>query len=247
VAGLAAAALLAWLGLGWWRTRNLGPVARGRAVARSHGCFGCHGPGGTRFSPGEIDGAPGFTSGDLQAYADGPGEIREWVRDGVSQRFRADLEGLGEGERPLLRMPAFGHVLSERELEDVVAWLAVLADFQPPPSGAPAEGRAAAARFGCFTCHGPHGRADNPNPGSLKGYIPSWDGADFPELARDEGEIREWILDGTPRRLREHPVARWFLSRQVIRMPAYRGRIPASDLDLIVAYVGWLRESRADY
>jgi mono/diheme cytochrome c family protein len=219
-------------------------VTRGRAVAQAHGCFGCHGPGGTGFRPAEIDAAPSFTPDDLQAYANGPGELREWVRDGVAERFRSDLEGLPDDERPLVRMPAFGDVLSERELDDVVAWLTVLGDYAPPAAGPPERGRDAAARYGCFTCHGAHGRADNPNPGSLKGYIPAWDGADFKELARDEGEIREWILDGSPRRLREHPVARWFLSRQTIAMPAYRGRIPAAEVDLIVAYVAWLRESR---
>ena len=82
-------------------------------------------------------------------------------------------------------------------------------------------GRDAAARLGCFACHGPQGRGDTPNPGSLKGHIPSWSGADFLELARDEGEIREWIREGAPRRLRDNPVAAFFLRRQAIRMPAY--------------------------
>jgi hypothetical protein len=33
----------------------------------------------------------------------------------------------------------------------------------------------------------------------------------------------------------------------VIGMPAYRERIPAAELDLIVGYVSWLRESRPGY
>lgn len=245
-AGLAAAALLAWLGLGWWRTRNVGAATRGWAVAEAHGCFGCHGPGGLpspRSDTATVGGAPGFTPDDLQAYANGPGEIREWVRDGVAARFAEDLASLAEDERPLVKMPAFGDVLSRRELDDVVAWLTVLGDFEAPSGGAAAAGRRTAERYGCFTCHGPQGRLDMPNPGSLKGYIPAWDGDDFPELARDEGEIREWILDGSPKRLRENPVASWFFERQVVEMPAYRGRIQPGEVDRIVAYILWLRES----
>ena len=104
-----------------------------------------------------------------------------------------------------------------------------------------AAGRDTAARLGCFTCHGPQGRGDTPNPGSLKGYVPSWSGADFPELARDEGEIREWVKDGSPKRLRENPVAAFFLGRQAIRMPAYGERVTEEEMRRIVAYIGWLR------
>ena len=93
----------------------------------------------------------------------------------------------------------------------------------------------------CFACHGPQGRGDTPNPGSLKGYLPSWSGEDFPELARDDGEIRDWIRDGAPRRLREHPVAAFFLRRQAIRMPAYGARVGDPEIARITAYIRWLR------
>ena len=115
-----------------------------------------------------------------------------------------------------------------------------VSDFDPVPD-AVAEGREAAARLGCFACHGPQGRFDTPNPGSLKGYIPSWSGADFPELARDEGEIREWIRDGSPKRLRDNPVAAFFMRRQAIRMPAYGDRVSEDEIRRITAYIDWLR------
>jgi mono/diheme cytochrome c family protein len=105
-----------------------------------------------------------------------------------------------------------------------------------------AAGRDAAARAGCFACHGPQGRGDTPNPGSLKGYIPSWSGTDFPELARDDAEIREWVRDGAPRRLRQHRVASIFLRRAAIRMPAYGDRVTDAELDAIVGYIRWLRQ-----
>ena len=117
---------------------------------------------------------------------------------------------------------------------------------RPSPTSTPcpdavADGRDAAARLGCFACHGPQGRFDTPNPGSLKGYIPSWSGADFPELARDEGEIREWIRDGSPKRLRDNPLAAFFMRRQAIRMPAYGDRVSEDEVRRITAYIGWLQ------
>ena len=102
-------------------------------------------------------------------------------------------------------MPAWRGRLSPAEVDHLVAYVKAVSDFDPVPEAA-AAGRDAAARLGCFACHGPQGRFDTPNPGSLKGYIPAWSGADFPELARDDGEIREWVRDGGPRRLRENPV-----------------------------------------
>ena len=59
--------------------------------------------------------------------------------------------------------------------------------------------------------------------------------------ARDEGEIREWIRDGSPRRLRDNPVAAFFLRRQAIRMPAFGDRASEEDVARIVAYIRWLR------
>ena len=45
-----------------------------------------------------------------------------------------------------------------------------------------------------------------PNPGSFKGYVPGFWGADFDELVRDDAELREWIETGRVRRIAEHPV-----------------------------------------
>jgi mono/diheme cytochrome c family protein len=137
-------------------------------------------------------------------------------------------------------MPAWRDRLSSAEVDHLVAYVEAVADFHPVPA-AIAAGRDDAARLGCFACHGPQGRGDTPNPGSLKGYIPSWSGADFEELAKDDGEIREWIRDGGPRRLRENPVAAFFLRRQAIRMPAYGDRVTDEEIARITAYVRWLR------
>jgi len=234
---------LAWAGVAYWRTHNIGPVQRGWAVAEARGCFGCHGPGGITGLPdpgGGVGGVPPFSPEDVQAYAHDAGEIREWILDGMPRRLRE--EAGGNEAKVLLQMPAWRGILSASEVDDLVAYDMAVSNFEGPDDPRAAAGREAAARIGCFGCHGPQGRSNFPNPRSLKGYIPSWDGADFPDLARDEGEVREWILDGSPRRLRENPVAAFFLKRQVLQMPAYRRRIADEDVGQIIDYIRWLRK-----
>ena len=187
-----------------------------------------------------IGGVPAFSPDDVRAYAHDQEELREWILDGMPRRLREE-EAPSDDPGLLLRMPAWRGILSEREVDDLVAYVKAVSDFDRPPEGPIEEGRRVAARRGCFSCHGPQGRGSPPNPRSLKGHIPSWDGADFPELARDEAEIREWILDGGPRRLRESRPAAFFLRRQVIRMPAYRGHLTDDEVARLVDYIRWLR------
>jgi mono/diheme cytochrome c family protein len=243
VLALALVAAGAGATLHWWRTHNIGPVQRGISVASAHGCFACHGPGGVTgladAGPG-IGAVPAFSRDDVHAYARDESEIREWIVDGMPRRLRAEA-GTADEKAQLLRMPAWRSVLSDGEASDLVAYVKAVSDFDLPPSGPIAEGQQVAAKRGCFGCHGPQGRGNPPNPGSLKGYIPSWDGGDFPELARDEAEVREWILDGSPRRLRESRLAAFFIKRQVVQMPAYRGRLDDGEVDRLVDYVRWLR------
>ena len=232
---------LAGLGaVAWWREHDVGPVQRGARLAAERGCLSCHGPAGRLADPEGtlgIGNVPSFEHDDVTGYAKSEAEIREWILDGKPRRLREAANGEAE---PLLRMPAWRGRLSPAEIDQLVVYVEAVSDFDPVPD-AVAEGREAAARFGCFACHGPRGRFDTPNPGSLKGYVPSWSGADFPELARDDGEIREWIRDGSPKRLRDNPVAAFFIRRQAIRMPAYGDRVGEDEVRRITAYIGWLR------
>jgi mono/diheme cytochrome c family protein len=227
------------VGLGWWRTHNLGPVERGWRLVSRHGCLSCHGAAGRPEDPhpAGTGGAPSFAHEDVTDYARDESELREWILDGRPRRLR---EEEGDARRPLLAMPAFRGVLSNREVDHVVAWIVAVSAFEPV-TGEAAEGRELASRLGCFGCHGPGGRGGTPNPGSLKGYIPSWGGADYAELVLDEGELREWIRDGSPRRLRGTPVATFFLDRQLIRMPGFGGEITDAEIRQIGAYIRWLR------
>lgn len=240
----AASVALAGLGgLAWWRSHNVGEVQRGARLAFERGCLSCHGELGRLADPEGDPGigvVPSFGQDDVTTYAKSRDEILEWILDGKPRRLRNEAED----EPPLLRMPAWRGRLSTSEAEALVAYVAAVSDFDPVPE-AVARGRDTAAGLGCFACHGPQGRGDTPNPGSLKGYIPSWTGADFPELARDDGEIREWVRDGSPKRLRENPVAAFFMGRQAIRMPAYGDRVTEEEMGRIVAYIGWLRRPGA--
>jgi mono/diheme cytochrome c family protein len=242
---LASIVLLPTTGLGvasWWRSSDVGPAQRGARLAAELGCLGCHGPGGRLADPEGTLGVgtvPSFDHDDVTSYAKSEAEIREWIRDGRPRRL---TEEEGYERDPVLRMPAWGDRLSPQELDQLVAYVRAVSDFDAVPEPA-ASGRDAAARLGCFTCHGPQGRFDTPNPGSLKGHIPSWTGRDFAELARDDGEIREWIREGSPRRLRDNPVAAFFLRRQAIRMPAFGSRVSDADMERIVGYIRWLRSS----
>jgi mono/diheme cytochrome c family protein len=218
-------------------------VQRGARLAAERGCLGCHGPAGRLADPDGtlgIGSVPSFEHDDVTGYAKSEGEIREWILDGKPRRLR---EAGADEPEPLLAMPAWRGRLSPVEVDQLVAYVKAVSDFDPVPDAA-AEGRDTAARLGCFACHGPQGRLDTPNPGSLKGYVPSWSGDDFPELARDDSEIREWIRDGSPKRLRDNPVAAFFIRHQAIRMPAYGDRVSEDEVRRITAYIAWLRGSR---
>jgi len=227
-----------------WRGKGVSRVQRGWTVASAKGCFTCHGPGGIRgmADPGHgLDEIPPFSGGLITMYARTEGEIREWILDGLPRRVRDDPEQMKLRASATIRMPAWRGRLSGDEVDDLVAYVKAVSEFETPPEGPAAQGHEVAVRLGCFNCHGPQGRASMPNPRSFKGYIPSWDGQDFPELARDDAEIREWVLDGRPRRLHDSALARVFLDRQVIQMPAYRGHIDPAEVDRLVDYLRWVR------
>jgi mono/diheme cytochrome c family protein len=229
------------VGLYWWRTHNIGPVQRGARVAAARGCLSCHSAAGRLADPDGARGigsVPSFSHDDVAEYARDTNEIREWILDGRPRRLREEHE---EEPPPLLRMPAWRDRLTEREVDALVAWISAISDFDRVPEPIAAARRTISV-LGCFACHGAQGRGDTPNPGSLKGYIPSWSGADFPELVANDGELHEWVKEGSPRRLRDNPVAAFFMRRQTVHMPAFGDRISEAELQQITDYVHWLRD-----
>ena len=216
----------------WWRWANVGAVQRGADLALAQGCLGCHeGPSVSPLLPRHF--------ADLDDVD--PATLREWILDGMPRRVRQDPESREALEAAPIRMPAWRGRLSYAQIDDLVAYLRALASADVPEDPAARKGHAVAERLGCFRCHGPGGRGAGSNPGSLKGYIPPWDGRDFAELVVKEGELSEWILDGRPQRLQANPLARFFLDRQAIRMPAFRGQVTEEELRALEAYIRGLR------
>jgi mono/diheme cytochrome c family protein len=170
-----------------------------------------------------------------------PATLREWILDGMPGRVRQDPESRTALETASIRMPAWRGRLSDAQVDDLVAYVRALAGADVPENALARKGYADAERLGCFRCHGPGGRGAGSNPGSLKGYIPPWDGPDFAELVAHDGELREWIVGGRPQRLQANALARFFLDRQAIRMPAFRGQVNEEELRALEAYIGWLR------
>jgi len=240
---IAALVLIAGIGAAIARRPELPPAERGRRLAERSGCFGCHGPGGAAGAqnPGRIDkSVPNFAD-DVMMYAKSPHEIREWIADGVTQRKAASATWRADRARGVLRMPAFKERLSKGEIDDLAAYVMAASGMRQPDDSLAARGYVRADSLGCVGCHGPGGRLARSNPGSWKGYVPSWDGGDWPELVRDSTEFRQWVEHGVSRRFADNRVASYFLHRAVVRMPAYEPHLEAGDVPALWAYVTWLR------
>lgn len=239
---VAAGGVLLWLQRA--RAPRPGRVQHGYEVAQAKGCFACHGPGGLRgmANPGYgLDEVPPFAGGLVALYAEDEAELREWILDGSPKRIRDDPEQWRLRERAIVQMPAWRDHLTSEELEALVAYVKAVSDLAGPKDGPAEAGRRTAERLGCFNCHGPQGRGSHPNPRAFKGRIPPWDGPDFTELAKDDAEVREWILYGRPKRLQDQRAARFFLDRQPIQMPPYQGHVSESEVSDLVAYIRWVR------
>ncbi|HEX7078916.1 MAG TPA: c-type cytochrome [Candidatus Eisenbacteria bacterium] len=226
---------------------NLTPVERGRRVAEANGCFGCHGPEGTHgtANPGRTDGSVPSYSGSLMMYASNAEEVREWIEDGMTKKKAASESWKEDRRKGTLRMPAYGRRLSDSEIDDLVAFVLAAAGEPAPEDSLPLAGRDRAEALGCVGCHGTGGRFARPNPGSFKGYVPPWDGADFTDLVRDKAEFREWVEEGMGKRFRSNPMALFFLRRAALHMPAYRAHLAPGDVEALWAYVSWLRSPQA--
>ena len=244
---LFAIALVAGLVAVWWTRPHLTAAERGRRLAATAGCFACHGPDGIRgaANPGRKDRTvPGF-EGDLMMYAADAAEVRAWIRDGVTPKRAASASWRRDRDAGTLRMPAFGRRLSAGELDDLVAFVMVSSGSPEPADSLARAGLDRVEKLGCAGCHGTGGRFEPPDPGSLKGYVPSWDGPDFPELVRDRAEFEQWVRDGRSRRFRSQPLASAFLDRATLHMPAFARHLEPGDLDALWAYVSWLRSKAA--
>ncbi len=241
-------AVLAAAGLAYVRRPHLPAAERGRRIAAANGCFACHGAEGMRgtANPGRVDGSVPTFEGDLMMFAKNADDVREWIHDGVPAKRAVSRSWQAARDAGALRMPAFGERLSDREIDDLVAFVLAIQSETVPDDSLARRGLERAQEIGCFGCHGPGGRLSRPNPGSLKGYIPSWDGVDFDELVHTRAEFDEWVERGVTRRFEANPIARFFLERAVLHMPPYTDHLEPGDLDAMWAYVVWLRSEESD-
>ncbi len=229
-----------WIVAGYWQVRSSNPVRRGIVKAQELGCFSCHGGSGRSGIPipGNEEGVPQWDGGVWMMYVKNDEEIRRYIVEGSPEQH-----GEHSHEHNGITMPAYGDVVRWADIGDLVAAFKVLSGMVSPERRTPARaGYELAREWRCFSCHGPGGSGGLPNPGSFTGFIPGWYGADFEDLVRDRTEFDTWILEGTIPRLSNHPIARYFLARQRVPMPAYQELTP-EQLDSLWAYVEWLRET----
>jgi mono/diheme cytochrome c family protein len=237
-----ACALVAWAIVA---RANLPAAERGRRIAERWGCFTCHGPGGLKPVPnhGRLDKVVPDFSGDVMMYAKSDDDLRDWIHDGVNKRKSVSQTWREQRDKGALRMPAFGRVLSKGQIDDLVAYVDAMAGEPEPRDSLPSAGFDRAKALGCFGCHGPGGRLAARNPGSLKGYVPSWDGRDWPELVQDRREFEQWVNTGVSERFKQNPLAMYLLKRAALRMPAFRSHLDPGDMEALWAYVQWLRST----
>lgn len=219
------------------------PAMRGEAIAGRLACFTCHGPGAIRASPNLGAGdeeIPAWDQSNHLMYIKQEADIAAWILDGRAEGGQSE-PWVPAKNGALIPMPAYRGQLGDGELADLIAYYKAVAWYDPAIPEAAAKGRKLAEKMGCFSCHGAAGRGGSPNPGSFKGYIPPWDGADFDELVTDDQELKDWIMTGTIPRFEKNPLARWFLERQTVKMPAYKDALSAPELETIMTYIRYLR------
>lgn len=221
-------------------------VVRGERLAASLGCFGCHGPGGlggVANQKARIPVVPGFAGERGLLHSKSRDDVRAFIVDGAPVWRRRDPEHHHDTQWAALTMPAYGEMLDEDEVDDLVAyiWFASQRDRVLPEDPLVRRGAQLAREQGCFHCHGPLGVGGQANPGSLKGYIPGFWGRDFAELVRDDDELRSWIESGRIERIATDPIGRRFLERQRVTMPPFGQFLDPEEIDALVAYVRWLR------
>jgi cytochrome c553 len=219
--------------------REDNPILRGKRLAATQGCLGCHAPPGDEIpNPGSRWGSvPRLGGGNAFMYVKTRAELGEYIRLGAPREALADPDVRARLAKQPVRMPAFGARLSSRDLDDLTAWAAAMEGMELPGDAKAQAGRELARAQGCTSCHGVEGAGGTANPGGLGGFVPGFLGANFGDLVQGEAEFREWVETGTSRRVGRNPVARWVWKRQRLAMPAYRGRLTAEQIGQLWAWV----------
>src|SRR5258707_15020890 len=91
-----------------------------------------------------------------------------------------------------------------------------------------ARGQRLALELGCFSCHGPGGGGGMKNPGSEDATVPAFTGRTQMMYVKTTDDLREYVLDGAPRRKREDADYRAKVEKAALHMPAYRSFVSAA-------------------
>jgi len=226
----------------WWRWRETNGMVRAARTFNREGCAACHLPaqGVEIRNPGSRLGTvPSLWGGSVMMYAKSTPELETYIRQG----HPADRT---PPANQLIRMPAFEKRLSAATIRRLARYVWAAGGMHVPSEGAVARGYDIAVKNGCFSCHDVAGSGGRRNPDSFKGYIPGWLGPDYADLVRSEAELDEWIRTGTVPRLESNGIARFFMHRQVLRMPAFGPRLSSAELEDLKAFVGWQRAAAPD-
>jgi mono/diheme cytochrome c family protein len=114
-----------------------------------------------------------------------------------------------------------------------------------------ARGERLAQQLGCFGCHGAAGGGGIRNPkvvGAGEGprtltvlgeddEVPAFTQQTQMMYVKSTDDLREYILDGAPRRKREDPDYRAEIESAALRMPAYRSLVSTAQVEDLVAYL----------
>lgn len=248
------------------RRQETSPVARGAVLATSSGCFACHalseGEQRGNFrqaSPGAW--RPRSIPTLWENGIDDAEVLKEWIANGVTAA-EADRH-----KELFIRMPAYRAHLSPADIDAVCAWIlaegirlsqpatpttSAAVPAPPKTAGAAAtaltgdalfrEGDRLSRQHGCYQCHGELGQGGVSNPASFKGYVAGFFGADFAALTAggDRAEVLHWIDHGRGRALESGAtgrLAKYFLDRQAIQMPAYEQRLTAQEKAIVADYL----------
>jgi mono/diheme cytochrome c family protein len=99
------------------------------------------------------------------------------------------------------------------------------------------RGQRLAARHGCLNCHRAPLRQDLANPGSPFDVVPGFDSGDLALYAESKAEVEEWIRDGSTARLRADRATGGGGRTQLLRMPAFGGRLRDDEISDLAAFV----------
>lgn len=248
------------------RRVDVSPVARGRALAIANGCFACHGnsEGDQRANFRQLASGswkPKSIPTLWENGIDSAEVLHEWIAKGVT------ADEAENHKRLFIQMPAYADFMTPGEIDAVSAY--ILSDAvrlsqgagsakialpkeseiaQLPPDRLLVLGDALSRQQGCYQCHGELGQGGIENPASFKNAIPGFFGADFRDLTDggDRDEILYWIDHGRGRAIESGltgTLAKRFLDRQAIDMPAYRDHLSSTEKTILTEYLLYLNKA----